>query len=108
MDLDRQVNRSFIQNVITKDNVRINIDCSIYYRVTNSRFAHYRIQDFKEGLEEMTYAILKNTCGQFVLQDLLEKRQEIANDIEKQVDGYTNSWGIDVVDIFVKDIQLNN
>jgi erythrocyte band 7 integral membrane protein len=33
---------------------------------------------------------LKNTCGQFVLQDLLEKRQEIADDIEKQVDHFVS------------------
>lgn len=44
----------------------------------------------------MTYAILKNTCGQFILQDLLEKRQEIADDIEKQVDQYVIEWGVDV------------
>lgn len=44
----------------------------------------------------MTYAILKNTCGQFVLQDLLEKRQEIADDIEKQVDHFVSEWGVDV------------
>jgi erythrocyte band 7 integral membrane protein len=44
----------------------------------------------------VTYAILKNTCGQFILQDLLEKRQEIADDIEKQVDQYVVEWGVDV------------
>ena len=44
----------------------------------------------------MTYAILKNTCGQFILQDLLEKRLEIADDIEKQVDQYIIEWGVDV------------
>lgn len=87
--------------------MRINIDCSVYYRVINSRFAHYRVKDFRQAIEEMTYAILKNTCGQFILQDLLEKRTEIANDIEKQIDDYTRNWGVDVVDIFIKDVQLN-
>lgn len=55
----------------------------------------------------MTYAILKNTCGQFVLQDLLEKRQEIADDIEKQVDHFVSEWGVDIEEIFIKDIQLS-
>jgi regulator of protease activity HflC (stomatin/prohibitin superfamily) len=45
----------------------------------------------------VTYAILKNTCGQFILQDLLEKRQEISDDIEKQVDQYVEEWGADVI-----------
>lgn len=75
-----------IQQIITKDNVSISIDAAVYYRVVNSRFAFYRVMDFERAIQEVTYAILKNTCGQFILQDLLEKRQEIADDIEKQVD----------------------
>lgn len=68
MDLSRQ-------NIITKDNVSISIDASVYYRVVNTRYAYYRIQNLPVAIAEVTYAILKNTCGQFILQDLLEKRQ---------------------------------
>lgn len=64
-----------IQNVITKDNVSISIDAAVYYRVNNARYAHYRITNFNVAIAEVTYAILKNTCGQFILQDILEKRQ---------------------------------
>ena len=39
MDLQRQ-------NIITKDNVSINIDASVYYKVVNSRYAYYRVQNF--------------------------------------------------------------
>ena len=81
MDLSRQ-------NIITKDNVSINIDASVYYRVINARYAFYRVQNISAAIAEVTYAILKNTCGQFILQDILEKRQEISDDIEKQVDQY--------------------
>ncbi len=71
MDLSRQVFNFLNQNIITKDNVSINIDASVYYRVVNSRFAYYRVQNFNVAIAEVTYAILKNTCGQFILQDLL-------------------------------------
>ena len=84
------------KNVITKDNVSINIDTAVYYKVINPRYAYYRVQNFSLAIAEVTYAILKNTCGQFILQDLLEKRQEIADDIEKQVDQYIEEWGVDV------------
>ena len=84
------------QNVITKDNVSINIDTAVYYKVVNPRYAYYRVQNFSLAIAEVTYAILKNTCGQFILQDLLEKRQEIADDMEKQVDQYIMEWGVDV------------
>ena len=102
------------QSIITKDNVSINIDAAVYYRVINTRYAFYRIQNHNAAISEVTYAILKNTCGQFILQDLLEKRQEIADDMEKQVDQYVNEWGINVIilntqieEIFIKDIQLS-
>jgi len=95
------------QNIITKDNVSISIDAAVYFRVTNSRYAYYRVQNFNIAIAEVTYAILKNTCGQFILQDLLEKRQEIADDIEKQVDQYVVEWGVDIEEIFIKDIQLS-
>ena len=65
------------------------------------------MQNIAVAIAEVTYAILKNTCGQFILQDLLEKRQEIADDIEKQVDEYVEEWGTDVEEIFIKDIQLS-
>ena len=96
-----------MQNIITRDNVSINIDASVYYRVVNARYAYYRVQNLNAAIAEVTYAILKNTCGQFVLQDLLEKRQEIADDIEQQVDQYVAEWGADVEEIFIKDIQLS-
>lgn len=75
----------------------INIDASVYYRVVNARYAYYRVQNISAAIAEVTYAILKNTCGQFILQDLLEKRQEISDDIEKQVDQYVEEWGADVI-----------
>jgi erythrocyte band 7 integral membrane protein len=83
MDLARQ-------SVITKDNVMISIDASVYYRIMNSRFAYYRVQNYRTAVAEVTYAVLKNICGQFKLQELLEKRQEIADEIEKQVDEFTD------------------
>lgn len=89
-------NSKISQNIITKDNVSISIDAAVYFRVVNPRYAYYRVQNFNTAISEVTYAILKNTCGQFILQDLLEKRQEIADDIEKQVDQYVVEWGVDV------------
>lgn len=64
-----------MKSVITKDNVSISIDASVYYQIVTARYAHYRIESASAAIAEVTYAILKNTCGQFVLQDLLEKRQ---------------------------------
>ncbi|KRX09906.1 hypothetical protein PPERSA_05298 [Pseudocohnilembus persalinus] len=100
IDLQRQM-------MLTKDNVSINVDASVYYRIINPRYAIYRINDFQTAVTELTYSLLKNTCGQFILQDLLEKRAEIADDIEKQVEIHVKEWGIKIENIYMKDIQLN-
>ena len=71
LDLARQVHLCLWQNIITKDNVSINIDASVYYRIVNTRYAHYRVQNLAMSIAEVTYGILKNTCGQFILQDIL-------------------------------------
>lgn len=72
------------------------MDAAVYYRVVNPRFAYYRIQNYEAAIAEITFSILKNTAGQFILQDMLEKRQEISDDIEKQVGQYVEEWGVDV------------
>ncbi|CAK91706.1 unnamed protein product (macronuclear) [Paramecium tetraurelia] len=100
IDLDRQ-------SVMTKDNVTISIDASVYYRIKTSRFAVYRVENYDQAVRQITYAVLKNTVGSFVLQDLLEKRQEVADQIEDQVDEYVKDWGVLIDNIYMKDIQLS-
>lgn len=100
IDLDRQV-------VLTKDNISVSIDAAVYFKIINARYAIYRVEDVKFAVTQLTYAILKNMAGQFILQDILEKRTEIADDIEKQIDLYASEWGVKVENIYMKDIRLS-
>jgi erythrocyte band 7 integral membrane protein len=95
IDLERQI-------VLTKDNITISIDACVYYTITDPHYAIYRLRDVKKSVSQLTYATLKNTAGVFTFQELLEKRNDIANDIEKQVEPTTKSWGIQVNEIYFK------
>lgn len=53
--------------MLTKDNVSIDVDAAVYFRITNSRYAIYRINDHVKAVQQLTYSLLKNTCGQFIL-----------------------------------------
>ena len=64
----------------------------------------YRIEDIKGSVEMITKAILKNTASVFTFQELLEKRNQIADDIELQIDPFTSEWGIKIKDIYFKGI----
>lgn len=86
MDLDRQ-------KILTKDNITVDIDTCVYYRIVEPKTAHYKIADIVLSVAEVTYATLRTICGENNLQDLLEKRQEIADIIEDYVYVKTNKWG---------------
>lgn len=86
LDLDRQL-------ILTKDNITVNIDTCVYYRIIDPRVATYRIANIVMSVAEVTYATLRTICGENSLQDLLEKRQEIADTIEEYVYEKVDKWG---------------
>lgn len=86
MDLERQ-------KILTKDNITVDIDTCVYYRIVEPKVAHYKIADHVLSVAEVTYATLRTICGENTLQDLLEKRQEIADLIEDYVFQKTDKWG---------------
>ena len=68
MDLERQL-------VLTKDNITVNIDTCVYYRIVDPKLAYYSLSSINASVSEVTYATLRTFCGEYSLQDLLEKRQ---------------------------------
>ncbi|EGR26930.1 spfh domain band 7 family protein [Ichthyophthirius multifiliis] len=95
------------QSILTKDNVIVAIDAAVYYRIVEPRLSTFRVENIVLAISQLTYSILKNTCGKFILQDLFEKRAEIATDLREQIDKYTDDWGVHIDNIYMKDIQLN-
>lgn len=100
MDLERQL-------ILTKDNITVNIDTCVYYRIIDPMVAYYTLSSIQASVAEITYATLRTFTGENTLQDLLEKRQEIADKIEDYVYEKVNKWGIYVEQIFIKDMSLN-
>lgn len=99
MDLERQL-------VLTKDNITVNIDTCVYYRIVDPKLAYYTLSSIMASVAEVTYATLRTFCGEYTLQDLLEKRQEISDQIEEFVFGKVNKWGVYVEQIFIKDMTI--
>lgn len=99
IDLDRQV-------ILTKDNINVSVDACVYYTITEAPYATFRLESIRNCVAQMTYAILKNTAGVFTFQEMLEKRNDIANDIEKQIEPLIKGWGIKVNEIYFKGEML--
>lgn len=94
------------QTVLTKDNLTIFLDTTVYYRIIDARKAVYQVKDIKEAVSNLTFATLRNTCGQHVLQELLEKREAMTSHIQEYVDEHVHDWGVSIENIFIKDMNL--
>jgi len=67
LDLDRQM-------ILTKDNITVDIDTCVYYRIVDPKKAYYMMANINVSVSEITYATLRTVCGENTLQDLLEKK----------------------------------
>lgn len=94
------------QEVITKDNVPVGINAVVYFQVESAEKAILNIQDFTVAVSQYAQAALRDVIGGIELDPLLSEREKIAEEIKKIVDIATNSWGINVTDIKIQDIEL--
>jgi regulator of protease activity HflC (stomatin/prohibitin superfamily) len=94
------------QEVITKDNVPVGINAVVFFKVENAENAVLNIQDFTLAVSQYAQAALRDVIGGIELDALLSEREKISNTIKTMVDAATKSWGIDVTDIKIQDIEL--
>src|SRR3989338_4761940 len=94
------------QEVITKDNVPVGINAVVYFQVENAEFATLNIQNYALAVSQYAQAALRDVIGGIELDALLSERKKISDAIKKIVDEATNSWGINVTDIKIQDLEL--
>lgn len=94
------------QEVITKDNVTVNIDAVVYFRVINPERAVLETTNYVAATSQFAQAALRDVSGNVNLDDLLSKRDEISNQIKSIVDKQTDPWGIDVEMVKLQNIEL--
>ncbi len=92
------------QNVITKDNVKINIDNVIFYKVMDAKDAVYNIENYKSGIVYSTITNMRNIVGDMSLDDVLSGRDQINNKLLQVVDEITDAYGIKILSVEIKNI----
>lgn len=95
------------QVILTRDNITILIDASVYYRIINPRRAVYKISNLPLAVSQLTFSTLRTVCGIHTLQEILEKRKEITHAIHQYIEEHVEEWGIIIENVFMKDIVLN-
>ncbi len=94
------------QEVITKDNVSVKVNGVVFFRVIDPKKAVLNIRDYVSATAAYAQTTLRDVIGGVELDELLEKREEVAGEIRKIVDEKTDEWGIDITDIKLQDIEL--
>ncbi len=94
------------QEVMTKDNVPSKIDGVVFFKILDPEKAVLEVEEYSFAIAQLSQAALRDVCGKVELDTILSKREEIGKNIREAVDKETEPWGIKVLDVKIKDIQL--
>ncbi len=93
------------QNVITSDNVSIEIDALLYFQVTDPIKSVYEINNLPNAIEKLTQTTLRNVIGELELDKTLTSRDTINNKLRMILDEATDKWGVKVNRVELQDIN---
>ncbi|MBI2795442.1 MAG: paraslipin [Gemmatimonadetes bacterium] len=105
IDLREQVLNFPSQPVITKDNVTIDIDAVLYYRVADPQKATYAVQNLPFALETLTRTTLRNIVGEIELDQTLASRDMINKRMREVIEEAAVSWGVEVTRVELQSIE---
>jgi len=94
------------QEVITKDNVPMKVNGVVFFKVISAEKAVLEVEDYMFAISQLAQSALRDMTGKAELDTVLAKREEIGDQIKKVVDEETDSWGINVTDVKLKDVEL--
>ncbi len=94
------------QDLITKDNVTVRVEAAVFFRVVDPVKAVVQIRDYQHGVLRIAQTTLRATLGQHDLDDLLANQAAINELLKQIIDKGTEPWGINVVKVETKDVDL--
>lgn len=94
------------QEVITKDNVTVNVDAITFFRVVDAEEAVIQVENYIHATSMLAQTTLRSIVGQVDLDELLAEREKVNKNIQEIIDRHTDPWGIKVVSVEVRDVVL--
>ncbi|MDD3190302.1 MAG: slipin family protein [Candidatus Pacebacteria bacterium] len=94
------------QDAITRDNVSVNVNAVLYYKVQAAEIAIIKVENFNYAVSQLAQTTMRDVVGEVTLDELLSKRDVISDRIQEIVDKATDPWGIKIVSVDLKHIEL--
>lgn len=95
------------QDVISRDNVSVQVNAVVYYRIVDPEKAIIQVERFEEATSQLAQTTLRSVLGQHDLDQMLAEREKLNADIRKILDEQTDAWGIKVSIVELKHVDLN-
>jgi len=94
------------QDCITKDNVSVRVNAVLYFKVAEASRAVLEVENYFYATSQLSQTTMRDVVGEVSLDELLNKREELSKRIQQIVDKATDPWGIKVVSVDLKHIEL--
>lgn len=94
------------QDVITKDNVSVKVNAVLYFRVIDPNRSVVEVENYLFATSQNAQTTLRSVCGEAELDELLGEREKINAHLQSIIDRHTEPWGIKVVQVAIKHIDL--
>ena len=95
------------QDVISRDNVSVKVNAVLYFRVVDPERAIIQVENFFEATSQLAQTTLRAILGKHELDDMLSERERLNIDIQKVLDAQTDDWGIKVINVEIKHVDLD-
>lgn len=95
------------QDVISRDNVSVEVNAVVYFRVIDPERAIIQVEQYLEAISQLAQTTLRSVLGQHDLDDMLSERDALNHDIQSILDRQTDAWGIKVSNVEIKHVDLN-
>ena len=103
----RVITTSFqAEKTLTKDTVPVDVNAVLFWKVVDPKKAALDVADYKSAISWASQTALRDVIGKTMLSDMLEGRDKISKDLQKIIDERTESWGINVISVEVKDVLI--
>ncbi len=94
------------QEAMTRDNISVRINAVIYYKIKAAEKSVIEVENFYFAMSQLAQTTMRNIVGEGSLDEVLSQRENLANKIQQIIDKASDPWGIQVVDVSLKDIIL--
>ncbi len=94
------------QDIITSDNVSVKVNAVTYFRVMNAVKAIVEVENYLYAISQLAQTTLRSVLGEVALDDLLSRRETLNARLQTILDQHTDSWGIKVALVEVKQVEL--